>query len=309
MLPAALLLAAAALVLTPLWDELRRSFWGATLVAALCALALLAHGGSVFGVIPLALVAAIRGMPSWRWIGVAALVGIALMAPWSAYQKYAAPPGNRLVKWTLAGVVEIDDRGTVEAIADSYDEAGFGGALHNKGQNFVTMVGGGPMVAGVKTAIEGGKARDIAGAAKNTIFFNLIPSLGLLLLAPIAMLFARRRGPPAAEWSFALVCFAAVGLGAVSWGLLVFGSEALRAVLHVGSYLLPVLAMAGAVAGLRASFPRFAVYWVGAWALISLALYTPALLPPPGTSYSFLAGLLAALGLAGFAVLSLDRRA
>jgi hypothetical protein len=309
MLPAAFLLGAAALVLTPLWEETRRSLWGAALFAALCGLALLAHGGSVFGVIPLVAIAALRGLPSWRWLGVAAMVGIALMAPWSAYQKYGDPPGNRLTKWTLAGVVEIDERGTLEATADSYGEAGLGGAIHNKGQNFVTMLGGGPMVKTMGDAFDAGTLRDVAGAAKTVIFFNLFPSLGLLLLAPFAMLFARRRGPPATEWNFALACFAAVALGAVFWALLVFGTEALRTVLHVGSYLLPVLAMAGAVAGLRASFPRFAVAWVGVWALLSLALYTPALLPPPDTSYSFLAGLFAALGLAGFGALTLDRRA
>lgn len=309
MLPAALLLVAAALVLTPLWDELRRSLWGAGLVAGLCALAMLAHGGSVFGIIPLALVAAYRGLPDWRWIGVAALVGIALMAPWSAYQKYADPPGNRLVKWTLAGVVEIDDRGTLETLGDAYGEAGFEGALHNKGQNFVTMVGGGPMVDTVQTALDSGGADDLIAAGKAISFFNLFPSLGLLLLAPFAMFFARRRGPPAAEWSFALVCFATVLIGALAWGLLVFGSEALRTVLHVGSYLLPVLAMAGAVAGLRASFPRFAIGWVGLWIVISLVMYVPAQLPPPDTSYSVLAGLLAALGLGGFAALALDSRA
>jgi len=309
MLPAALLLAAAALVLTPLWDELRRSLWGAGLVAGLCALAMLAHGASVFGVIPLVLVAAYRGLPSWRWIGVAALVGVALMAPWSAYQKYADPPGNRLVKWTLAGVVEVDDRGTLETIGDAYDEAGLDGTLHNKGQNFVTMVGGGPMFETVESALDSGSADDVIAAGKTIVFFNLFPSLGLLLLAPVAMLFARRRGPPAAEWSLALVCFATVALGAVAWGLLVFGSEALRAVLHAGSYLLPALAMVGAVAGLRASFPRFAVYLVGCWILISLVLYVPAQQPPPDTAYSVLAGLLAALGLAGFATLALDSRA
>jgi hypothetical protein len=309
MLPAALLLAAAALVLTPLWDGLRRSLWGAALVAALCALALLAHGGSVFGIVPLALVAAYRGLPDRRWIGVAALVGIALMAPWSAYQKYADPPGNRLVKWTLAGVVEIDDRGTLETIADAYEEAGLEGTLHNKGQNFVTMAGGGPMVETIEGALESGKASDLIGAGKAISFFNLFPGLGLLLLAPAAMLLARRRGPPPEEWGFALVCFATVALGAVAWGLLVFGSQALRTVLHVGSYLIPLLAMAGAVAGLRAGFPRFAVCLVGCWVLIGLVLYVPAQQPPADTSYSVLAGILAALGLVGFAALALDSRA
>ncbi|HST69310.1 MAG TPA: hypothetical protein VLI94_06605 [Solirubrobacterales bacterium] len=309
MLPTAMLLAAAALVLTPLWDEQRRSPWGAALVAALCALALLAHGGSVFGVIALALVAVWRGLPSRRWLAVAALVAIALMAPWSAYQKYGDPPGNRLTKLTLAGVTEVDDRGVGEAIVDAYGEAGLGGSLQNKGENFTMMVGDDLMVETVDNALESGEAREIVAAARAVVFFNFLPSLGLLLLAPMAMLLARRRAPPAAEWSFALVCFATVAVGAVVWGLLVFGSPPMRTVLHVGSYLLPVLAMAGAVVGLRASFPRFALYWVGCWALLSLALYVPALTPPPGTSYSFLAGLLAALSLGGFLAVSLDSRA
>ena len=73
--------------------------------------------------------------------------------------------------------------------------------------------------------------------------------------------------------------------------------------------MVPVLAMAGAVAGLRASFPRFAIAWVGLWIVISLLMYVPAQLPPPDTSWSVLASILAALGLGGFAALALDSRA
>ena len=54
LLPAAMLLAAAALVVTPLWSQLRRNLWAAALIATLCALAMLGHGASVFGIIPLA---------------------------------------------------------------------------------------------------------------------------------------------------------------------------------------------------------------------------------------------------------------
>ncbi len=307
LLPAAMLLAAAALTITPLWQELRRSIWAAVLVGALLGVALMGHGSSVFGVIPLALVAAWRGLPSWRWLGVAALVVIAVMAPWSAYQKYGEPPGNRLLKWSLAGVSEIDDRGTVETIVDSYREVGIGGAIHNKGQNFVTMLGGGPAWEAVQRADDALGSGDLEGMVREVrliLFFNFLPALGLLLLAPFAMLAGRRRARGSPEdWSFALTCFAAVGIGLIGWGLLAFGDLASRTVLHVCSYLLPILAFAGCVAGLRAVFPRFAIYYAALAATVMLAFYVPYLEPPPPpveTSFSLWAALLAALSLAGF---------
>ena len=156
MLPAAMLLAAAALVMTPLWRDLRRNLWAAALVATLCAVAMLGHGSSIFGIVPLALVAAYRGLPSWRWIGVAVGVGIVLMGSWSAYQKYDDPPGNRLTKWTLAGFPGIDDRGTGEAIVDEYREAGLGGALHDKAENFATISGGTMTTTAIEGAVRGG---------------------------------------------------------------------------------------------------------------------------------------------------------
>jgi hypothetical protein len=301
LLPAAMLLAAAALVMTPLWARLRGSYWAAGLIAALCGLAMLGHGSSIFGIIPLVLVAAYRGIPSWRWVGVALAVGIVLMAPWSAYQKYGDPPGNRLTKWTLAGVVEIDDRGTLETLDDAYSEAGLGGVLHNKAENFVTMSGGGPAVEWLEAGIDSGSRSEILRAVRAVSFLFLLPSMGLLLLSPFAMAVARRRGRQSpAEWSFALTCFAVFAIGAIIWGLLVFGNLASRTVVHISSYLLPVLGMAGAVAGLRAALPRFSLYYVGLAALLSLALYAPSLDPPAGTAYSAAAVIAAAAALAGF---------
>jgi hypothetical protein len=311
MLPAAFLLAAAGLVVTPQWPALRRNPRAAALVASLLALALLGHGSSVFGIIPLVVIAAFRGLPSWRWVAVSLLTAALLLVPWSAYQKYGDPPGDRLTKWMLAGVVEIDSRSTSEAVLDAYREAGVGGALHNKAENFVTMLGGGPAVNDAKHAVDAVDSGEFGPAireARTIFFFYLLPSLGLLLLAPVVIVASRDRGRRSpADWRFAVVCFAIVLIGCITWGLLLFGSTPARADIHVGSLALPVLALCGAVAGLRATFPRFADLFVGANALAMLLLYAPALDPLPGTSYSVFAAVVAVASLVGFGVLAFPR--
>ncbi len=309
MLPAALLLAAAALVATPLWRDLRRNLWAAALVATLLGLAMLGHGSSIFGAIPIALIAVYRGLPSWRWIGVALIAGFVLMAPWSAYQKYADPPGNRLTKWMLAGVDEIDPRGTKEAIFDSYGEVGLGGALHNKAENFVTMAGGGLAFDTAREGVDAVGEGDLSLAVKDAriiLFFFFLPSLGLLVIAPLVMLFGRRRGraSPGGDWSFALTCWLIAFSGAVIWGLLLFGNLPSRAVLHAGTFALPVLAFCGAVAGLRATFPRFANWFVPISALLMFLPFVPSLEYEPGSSYSLIGALLTAASLAGFGLVA-----
>jgi hypothetical protein len=306
LLPAAMLLAVAALVLTPLWPTLRRSLWGAALVAGLCGVAMLGHGSSVFGIIPLLAIAAFRGLPGWRWLGVAALVGVVLLGSWSQYQKYGDPPGNRLTKWSLAGFVGIDGRSTTEAVLDAYGEAGLGGAIHDKAENFATMSGGKMAVDNIHAALDSGKLGDLARAVRINNFFYLLPSLGLLLLTPFAMAFGRRRGRRnPAEWRLALYCYIALAIGAVIWGLLLFGNGEDRTILHVSSYLLPLLGLIAGVVGLRAVFPRFALYYVGLSAALSLALYVPVVDPLPGSSYSAVAILAFVLALAAYVAVAL----
>jgi hypothetical protein len=309
LLPAAFLLAAAALVLTPLWDGMRRDPRAAALLAALLGLALLGHGSSVFAIVPLALVAALRGFPGGRWVGVALIAGAALVVPWLAYQHYGDPPADRLTKWMLAGVPEIDSRSTGETVVDSYREAGFGGALHYKAENFVTMAGGGPAWELGEQAVReigDGELGDAVASAREASFFYLLPSLGLLLLGPLAMAVGRnRRGGDRRQWRFALLCFATVLLGCLFWGLALFGNGPARAVIHIGSLALPILAICGCVAGLRAVLPRFAVYWIALVSALSLALYVPALTPPAGSSWSVFALVLTATSLAGFVLVAL----
>jgi hypothetical protein len=311
MLPAGLLIACAALVLTPLWNEVRKRTWGAVLVATLIGLAMMGHGGSVFAVIPLVIVAAWRGLPSWRWLGVGVLVGLCFMAPWSAYQKYVDPPGNHLLKYMLAGEPELTEKGTGEAIIDAYKRVGVGGAIHEKAENYVTMFGGGPAYEALHRAVNDvgeGNWSSFLDEVRVVYFFDLFPSLGLLLIVPILMALARSRGRlRPKEWSLSLNLWSVVGIGAFFWGLIMFGDLAGRAVMHAGTFAIPVLAFVACVVGLRAVFPRFAIWYTAIAATLMFAVYVPALRPPPETSYSWLAILIVAVTLGAFVFLTLRR--
>jgi len=310
LLAAAFALAALALVLAPEWERWRRDPWVGGLFAALCALSYLSHGGTIFLLLPLLGLAALRGLPSWRWVGVAVGVGIVLLGSWSAYQRFVDPPGDRLVKWQIGGSLEIDDRGALETIVDSYSDAGFGDALNNKWENVRDIVGYEETRTTIDAVVDDLSAGDLEEALKavrSLRFFSLLPLLGLLLLGPVAMAIrrisrGRQEGP---EWTFALTALGLSLAACVVWALLLFGSVDSRAVVHQGALAVPLLAACGCVAGAWAVSRRFAIGLVAANALLVLALYVPAPTPPGGGSYSPVAALLAAAALGGIGWLTL----
>lgn len=306
LIAAAFLLAALAVVISPAWSRQRHSPWVGALIGALLALAMLSHGSSAFAVIPLILLAIWRGMPDWRWLGGAVLSGLALMVPWTAYQHYADPPGNRLLKWQLGGDTTVDSKGTLEAIEDGYEEAGFSGALEHKEENFEEMIGWPRLKNDAEAAVddlEAGKPGLAGAAVRDVRFFSIFPLLGILLIAPLAMILAAttKRRREEADWRFALIGFAFFLVACLTWGLVLFGAPDSRTTIHVGSLAVPLIGIVACVAGLRSCFPRLAAWVVGANVLLVLALYVPSLTPEPGTSYSPLTALLAVASLAGFA--------
>jgi hypothetical protein len=326
LLAAAFLLAAIALVVAPRGSTLKASPPTIVLAGLLCGLAYMAHGSSVFGLIPLGLIAIYRGLPNWRWVAAGLAAGAVLVVSWSAYQRYEDPPGNRLPKWMLAGVTEVDPRGVKQAITDAYGEAGVDGTLEHKGENFLTMLGGGPgtvetnewipfggAVVNFEEAFDdatSGKFGRAAIEVRQTRFFYLVPSLGLLLLGlPLIALGRIRRRIEGDDWAFAKFCLWFFALCSVIWGLILFGTAPSRTIIPTGTLVLPLLGACGIVAGLRATFPRVADWLVGASVLSVIVLYTPALQPLPGTSYSVISALLTLASLAGLAYITFGRGA
>lgn len=305
LLPAAMLLGAAALMITPLWDEARSRLWGAVLVAALCGLGMMGHGSSAFPIIGLVLVAAFRGLPSWRWLGVAVLTLVVVMGPWSAYGKWGDPPGNRLTKWYLGGDTEPDKKSVTEAILDGYGEAKLSTIVHKKGQNFAAIAGGWIFTSAIRESREGIERGDFAAAVRplrSTFFFNLLPSLGLLLLGPVAMAIGwrRRRARDQVEWRAATMVLLTFLVATFVWALLQWGGWTATTVIHQGSYAIPALGLAGCTLALRAAWPRFAIGWLALNFVFMLVIYTPDFEPVEGSVFSPANGVLAALALLGF---------
>lgn len=326
LLAATFVLAALALLVAPGESPLRKQPLTVVLLGVLVGLAYLSHGTAVFGLIPVVGVALWRGLPNWRWLGAAAAALLILIVPWFAFQHYADPPGNRLLKWSLAGVVEIDKRGAGEAIVDEYSKAGVGGALDNKFKNFLTMIGGsafdrppkegepfgnvfeeiGDMVSAVvhgKPAIAISKAREIR-------YWHLLWTLGLLMLALPVIAYGRlrRHWRDDDDWRFARFSLIVCAVGTVAWGLLEFGNEAGRAIVITSCLAFPLLAIAGIVAGLRATYPRLVNWFVGANVITVLLLYTPMVAPTVNNTYSGFAAIAAIASLAAFVKLAFSSR-
>lgn len=306
LLPATFLLLALALVISPQWRKHHRDSRMAVLVATLLGLALLGHGGSVFGILPILLLAAFRGIPNLGWIGIAFLTGLLFVGTWTVYQRAVDPPGDRLVKWHLGGQVEVTEKSPIPAIIEGYREVGVGGAIDNKLDNLDVVIGVSwvrQLVPELSNAVSAGNARAAIEQIRSIRFFSTLPAMGFLLLAPIIMLFGiGKRRPQLArnEWRFALTCLGLALIGTLIWTLLVFGGPFAGTSIHVGSLILPLLMIAGAVAGMMSVAPRLGIAVVLINAFTVLALYIPSFTPPEGTSYSPIAAILVVAGLAGF---------
>ena len=243
---------------------------------------------------------------------------VLLIRPWMAFQRYEDPPRKPAAQ-VVAGRCDGNRRtGHPETIVDEYRRAGVEGSLENKLRNFLTMVGGNPLdrppeeghpfgdilteVSGAVRATAEGRFALAVSKVREIRYWHLLWTLGILLLALPLIAVGRLRGHwrDDDDWRFAGLCLAVCGIGALVWGLLMFGNEAGRAILITASLALPLLGIVGVVAGLRATYPSLVGWFVGANVVTVLILYVPMIAPVPNNSYSGFAAVAAAASLAGF---------
>jgi hypothetical protein len=295
MLAGALTLAALAIVVSR--DSADRWRGAGVLVAMLAALSLLAHGGTVFALLALAAFAIPLVVPLRRKLtagtvvaGAAAAVAVAaLYLPWLLYQRFVDPPGNRLVKWMLAGVIQVDRRGSLRTIVERYRSLSLSQLLTNKWHNAATLVAS-PGIwhrQGADAAWIGG----FLGYARIAGVNNLLPATGPLLLGAVALLLpsARRRladaKPLAAFTALAIAAWVVLLWGGQSWvGLIttqVHQGPYAAVVLFIGLCALAVTALPPVFRAvvLTASAAWFAVEWLPGLAWRPADQKTPASSP------------------------------
>jgi hypothetical protein len=137
------------LVADPLSTRTRASMRRVCLAGGLAALAMLCHGGVVFGLIALAvLVCWPRLWVGWKQALAAVVVFVALLLPWTIWQRTVNPPGNALTKYALAGTFGFGEESisVVNTVRRAYEKLTFQGWVSSKVDAVRTVFGRWPIL-------------------------------------------------------------------------------------------------------------------------------------------------------------------
>ncbi|HEY7211007.1 MAG TPA: hypothetical protein VH477_12095 [Bryobacteraceae bacterium] len=283
LLAAAYMIGFSALVLSPrLLDEMKRRKSLPLVAGTLLALSVLAHGGSLFallGLVPTLLILR-RGLPL-RVLAFAAAALLVIYLPWTAYQKFFDPPGDRLLKWHLAGRNAPTSESFFHVLHDAYANATWEQLSGARKANAGMIIGSQPVywraVAAFFAQAPADLLRDRRDAARNAEllrtlqFFQFLFSLGLFMAGPVFLVGGLVRRFRTAEWRAAAVCWLYVLCTVLIWWMLLFLPN--EAKVHQGTYTANLLAMAGSALAFWAVSRRFAMAVILVQSVYSFLLY------------------------------------
>jgi hypothetical protein len=220
------------------------------LAGAALGLSLLAHGGVIFALPPLlVLLVSKYYYPGTKILLSATAIALLLYVPWMSYQHFYDPPGNRLMKWSLAGDARVDDLSFGTDLKDGYSKAGLKGVVANKKSNLSTLA----YSSDSKNTVYGqgnlGEIRDIE-------LRFMLPALGLLNLGWIALCipgFRKRIGKSKVNVTHLKVILGIAITSLILWALIMFGPG--TTIVQSSSYLAVILLFTG-LAGIVAVFPK-----------------------------------------------------
>jgi hypothetical protein len=294
LLAAAFMLAFSALLLSPdLLRDITSRPSKAALGGALLAFALLAHGGAAFSVIGLGITVLLvhPRLALRKGVWVAVLACVCLYVPWTLYQKLYDPPGDRLLKWHLAGVTRVNSVPFGKTLVTAYSDLSFQQVINYKRRNLDAVVNGkGAYWSGLETLVthmgkhnpEDAKlVQQTAQGLRALCFFQTAPCLGFLMFGPVALLVGISRRFRSQEWKAASTLYLYVGFTVVVWCLLSFGPA--TTIIHQGSYAAMLLAFAAPILTFWASSPLLARLIALLQVALNTLLYGILMCePPPG---------------------------
>ena len=202
-----------------------------TVLAAMClGLSLMAHPGSAFSLAALALIffSRFRGLFPYRRLLIGLLVLMAYVLPWTAYQKFVDPPGNRLIKMHIAGEYDIDSRSAWRGIRDAYKDHTVIQIIRFKLSNIALLIGRKPLdTFGIADwSLLSGLHVDRHSAENSRIaqrewIWNAVGLLNVGWLAGLFIVSRRRKEQLAIPLSGWLIAAALINLA--FWSLITFG--------------------------------------------------------------------------------------
>lgn len=237
------------------------------LTGALAALGVLAHGASVFAILGLGLtILALKRQIALKSLLIMAVALFCLYLPWTLYQRLYDPPGDRLLKWHLAGVEHPDPRPFLQVFTSAYGQLSFRQFLRNKSANLEAVAdhqseywryvfellpelakhdpNNAPLISQTTRTL------------RVLCFFFFVPNLGFLAFGPISLLVGIRRRYRSREWKAGAVAWLYVVLTATVWCILMFIPG--KTVIHQSAYVMVLLGFAGSLAALWAVAPWLA---------------------------------------------------
>ncbi|HEX4288604.1 MAG TPA: hypothetical protein VH021_06790 [Trebonia sp.] len=233
MLAGSLALSALAILLSH--DDDDRWAGAGILVAVLATLSMLAHGGTAFALLALAPFAyLLRRRITARSAVACAAAAAVLYLPWTLFQHFVDPPGNRLIKWQLGGVLPVTKEGVLQTIAHQYLSLSLIRLLVNKWDNVAALAA---VPAGWRSQTsDPAWTSGFFGLARVAQLYDVLPAAGLLLLGLLALLFPSGRRVLAAVRPLAVF----TGLAVLVWIILEWGGS-VPTILHAGSYSVLIL--------------------------------------------------------------------
>ena len=281
LLPVSFLLLIAGYVFT---GDHTRSWVAGAVVGTSAAFAMLCHGGSAFGLAGIGVTAILlRRIPGRRFALGAIVTAVLLYLPWSAYQKFYDPPGDRLLKWHLAGALEAHPELKFrDVLISRYRHLGWRNTLDYKQHNFAVLFDPGPQFDfGVtsRALLKGGSRRAAAVAQiRIATFLSWLWSIDVLSIAVIALPFCiALRRTPTTEYRHICVLWLCTAMTLVVWCLLMFGYA--TTIVHQGCYFTEIAAFAAAVLTFWILSPKLALFLTCIHALFTIGVY--AVLVPP----------------------------